>query len=73
MDERLKFPAELFKGDFAERRCNVRRNSGASPENKRRRNPQRQASRTIDSKLRRHAHHFHPITSGSPFSPDRPL
>lgn len=72
MDERSKFPPELFKGDFAEWRSNMRRNSGASPENKRCRNPKLQASRTIDSKLMRHAHHSHSVTSAPPFSPNRP-
>jgi hypothetical protein len=50
----------------------MRRNSGASPENKRCRNLKLQASRTIDLKLMRHTHHFHSVTSGSLFSPNRP-
>jgi len=50
----------------------MRRNSGASLENKRCWNPKLQASRTIDSKLMPHAHNFHFLTSGPPFSSNRP-
>src|SRR5438045_4477840 len=72
MNERLKLPPEFFKGDFTERRCNVRRNGWATPENKRSWNLELQASRTIDSKLTCHTHHLHSMTPCSPFSPNRP-
>jgi hypothetical protein len=72
MDKRSNEVAEIFKGELAERGCNVRRNSWTSPENKIGRNLKRQASRMINSKLRRCPHQSHSVTFGRTSSPDRP-